>query len=198
MSNVSMRKMRKTVDDFITAQVQWNAEREARDAEMAVLDKKFKLEYERRMKRLDEDMGSLGRSYGDLVESMFANLADKFNALGYRFTTETKGAKFRDENNEVVAEVDRYLANGDCVLLVEVKAQLKIGSINYHIKQLGVISKLLAKGGDTYKVIGAVAGGTVPENVLKYALRKGLYVLVLNGENVELAELPENFKPREW
>jgi hypothetical protein len=54
------------------------------------------------------------------------------------------------------------------------------------------------KHGDKRKLVGAVAGGIVPESVLRYAEKKGLYVLVQSGDSMRVAEEPNIFKVREW
>ena len=48
------------------------------------------------------------------------------------------------------------------------------------------------------KVMGAVAGGILKDNILNYAQKKGLYVLFLNGESVSIADSPEGFVPSIW
>ena len=184
-----------------------NEERAKRDEERmaklneerARLDAEIKKDYEKRMKRLERDMGKLGNSYGDQVEAMFVNLGSKFNAQGFSFPKEAKGSiTFLDENRKVLAEVDHLLENGSVVLPIEVKARLKQEHVDDHIRRLGVISAYNIKHNDNRKVLGAVAGGIVPENVLAYAQKRGLYVLVQNGESVEIANPPANFTPKEW
>ena len=158
-----------------------------------------KKEYEKRMKRLDRDMGKLGRSYGEQIEAMFVNLDEKFNALGYSFPRENEGrVQFKDENRRVLAEVDHLLENGSVMMPVEIKSKLSIDDVKEHIKRLGIIRQFNIKHNDNRKVLGAVAGGIVPENVLKYAQSRGLYVLRQNGDSVEIAEMPDTFEAREW
>ena len=168
-------------------------------AERAKLDAEMKKDYDKRMKRLERDLGKLGNSYGDQVEAMFVNLGSKFNALGFSFPKEAEGSiSFLDENRRVLAEVDHLLENCSVVLPIEVKAKLKQEHVDDHIIRLGIISKYNLKHNDNRKVLGAVAGGMVPQNVLAYAQKKGLYVLVQNGESVEIADIPMDFKPQEW
>ena len=231
MATTSIRGLRRLVNDYIAAQMVWNAERvkldEERtaeraqldaeivkrdaerakhDAERAKLDEEFKKDYEKRtkdyekrMERLDRAMGKLGNSYGDQVEAMFVNLGSKFNTLGFSFPREAEGRiSFLDENRKVLAEVDRLLENGSVVLAIEVKAKLRQEHVDDHIERLGIISEYNLKHNDNRKVLGAVAGGIVPQNVLAYAQKRGLYVLVQNGESVEIADIPANFKPKEW
>jgi hypothetical protein len=43
-------------------------------------------------------------------------------------------------------------------------------------------------------LVGAVAGGIVPDEAQKYAQEKGLYVIVQSGESVAIAESPPDFQ----
>ena len=210
MSTVTIDQLNKTINDYILAQTEINAETARLHAEYkaesarlhvetARLHEEYKKDYEKRMKRLDQDLGRLGNSYGDQVEAMFVNLGAKFNALGYSFPKEAKGSiKFLDENRKVLAEVDHLLENGHVILPIEVKAKLKQEHVDGHIRRLGIISEYNIKHNDNRKVLGAVAGGVVHQNVLEYAQKRGLYVLIQNGESVEIADTPASFKPREW
>ena len=203
METVSIEDLRKIVNDIALAQAARDAERDKRDAESkAEYEKRLKeyrQDYEKRMKQLDRDMGRLGRSYGEQIEAMFVNLADKFNVLGYSFPKEVEGrVRFRDESGKILAEVDYFMENGNVMMAVEIKSKLKIDDVDAHIKRLGIISEHNKKHNDNRKVLGAVAGGIVPENVKLYAQNKGLYVLMQNGESVEIAGMPEGFKPKVW
>ena len=203
MSNITIEALSKLVNDYISAQAQRDAERDNRDAERDAAQKavheKYQADYEKRWKQLQQELGRLGTSYGDQVEAMFVNLGTKFNALGYSFPKEAKGSiRFLDENRRVLAEVDHLLENGDVIMPIEVKAKLKQDHVDEHIRRLGVISGYNVRQNDSRKVLGAVAGGVVPQNVLEYAQRRGLYVLVQNGDSVEIADIPANFKPQVW
>ena len=213
MSAITIDELSKLMYDYISSQAERDAKRDAewakhaekmtkhaeRMTKHAERMAKYNEDYEKRWKRLDQDLGRLGISYGDQIEAMFVNLGTKFNALGYEFPKEAKGSiKFRDENRKVLAEVDHLLENGHVMLAVEVKARLKQDHVDDHIVRLGIISEYNKKHNDNRKVLGAVAGGVVPQNVLEYAQKRGLYVLVQNGESVEIADIPADFKPQEW
>ena len=175
------------------------AERKAWVKEQERLLAISKKESEEGFKQLRIQLGSHGASHGEFVESLFVNLGDKFNKHGYRFPKEANDyVMFRDENGQIIAEVDRLLENGDTILAVEVKAKLRKDDVDAHLERLGVISEHNKKHNDYRKVLGAVAGGVLRKDLLKYAQRKGLFVLVLNGENVSIADLPESFIPAEW
>ena len=199
MSNITIEALSNLIHEYISKQDKRDEEQAKRDAEIKKELAEYRKDYEKRQKQLEKDLGKLGNSYGDQVEAMFVNLGPKFNALGYHFPKEASGTiKFLDENRKVLAEVDRLLENGDVIMPVEVKARLKQDHVDDHIKRLGIISKYNAVHNDKRKVIGAVAGGIVPQNVLDYAQKKGLYVLVQNGDSIDIAEIPLNFKLQEW
>jgi len=54
------------------------------------------------------------------------------------------------------------------------------------------------KRDDKRKLIGAVAGGIISENVIKYAQKKELFVIEQTGDSVAIAAMPQGFKAREW
>ena len=173
------------------------AERRAWVAEQERLLAISKKEADEGFKQMRQELGSHGASHGEFVESLFVNLGDKFNSkFGFHFPKEARGVvAFLDENRRVIAEVDRLLENGDAVLAVEVKAKLRLDDVDDHLKRLGVVYEYNKKHNDNRRVLGAIAGGVVKDSILNYAHKKGLYVLVLNGENVSIADLPPNFKP---
>ena len=175
-------------------QVEKDAERKKEQAER----KKERADDKRSMKQLRRELGSLGISYGEQVESMFVNLSPKFKQYGLIFSKEARNFKYLDKNMQVLAEVDRLLENGSVIMPVEVKSKLKKDHVDFHIGRLGTIRKYNTEHGDNRKVIGAIVGGTVTDDVLQYAQEQGLYVLVQNGESVDVAKTPENFTPKEW
>ena len=67
-----------------------------------------------------------------------------------------------------------------------------------NLQRIADIRRYCDTRGDTRKLVGCVTGGIIQENVLKYALKKGLYVVTQTGETVAIADLPQDFKAREW
>ena len=175
-------------------QAERNAERKKEQAER----KKAREDYDNSMKELRREMGSLAFSYGEQVESMFVNLSPKFKQHGLIFSKEARNFKYLDKNMQVLTEVDRLLENGSVIMPVEVKSKLRKDHVDHHIARLGTIRKFITEHGDSRKVIGAIVGGIVNDDVLQYAQEHGLYVLVQNGESVDVAKTPENFIPKEW
>ena len=66
------------------------------------------------------------------------------------------------------------------------------------MERFEIIRRYLDNKGDKRKLVGAVAGGLITDNVLKYAHGKGLYAVVQSGESIVIAKAPDSFKAREW
>ena len=148
---------------------------------------------------LSKNIGGLGNSIGRLTEALFsAELWRKFNELGYPFTKQGPHVKFYGEDKKVLAEADFLLENGDYVMAVEVKAEPAAEDVSDHLQRIEAIRRYYDAHGDKRKLVGAVAGGAVNDNVLKYAQKHGLYVIVQTGDSVAIAESPPGFKAREW
>jgi hypothetical protein len=166
-------------------------------AQMKETDKKFQ-KTERLVKELSKNIGGVTCTLGKLTEAMYsARLWDKFAALGYEFTCGCRNKKFM-EKKQTLAEADIFLENGIYAMPVEIKTDLTIEDVDEHLERIAVIRQYMDERGNKRLLVGAVAGGVAPENVVKYAQKKGLYVVVQSGESVTIAEAPESFKAAQW
>ena len=153
---------------------------------------------EKNMADMNKNLGGLGNSFGLFIETMFSTeILKKFDEFGFQFNTRANQKRFY-EAGKVIAEIDSVLENGDYVMLVEAKTTLSNEYIDDHLERIALIRKYMDKTGDGRKLVGAVAGGVVPESVLNYAHKKGLYVLVQTGDAAAVADTPQGFKAREW
>ena len=213
MSNISYRKLRKLLQESMVAHNERMADHDKRmaDHEKRMVDlekentayKEARVEaarlHEEAWSKLRQDFERFGISQGEQIEAMFVDLGTKFNSQGFDFPKEADGrVRFFDENKKTLAEVDKLLENGQVMMAVEVKSKLKQDHVDDHIRRLRIISEYNKKHNDSRKVLGAVAGGIVADNVLAYAQNKGLFVIVQNGNSVDIAKLPDNFVPTMW
>jgi hypothetical protein len=151
------------------------------------------------MSDLSKNLGGLGNSLGRVTEAMFsAELCKKFDDLGFTFNTQANHKRFRDSQRQTLAEVDSVLENGDYVMLVEIKTDLSAEDVDDHLARIDVVRQYMDAHGDKRKIVGAAAGAHVPDNVLRSAQKKGLFVIVQSGDAVEVAAMPQGFKAREW
>jgi hypothetical protein len=144
------------------------------------------------------NMGGLNNTWGLLVEEMVsANICEKFSSLGFTFTEAARRKVFRVDG-KVFAESDIFLENGLYAMPVESKAKLTVEDVNDHLERIALIRQYMDKHDDKRKLVGAAAGGIVSDDVLNYAQKKGLFVLVQSGDSIELSATRKGFKPREW
>ena len=99
-----------------------------------------------------------------------------------------------------MAKLTYFLEDGDVAILISVKTKLTTEYVHEHIEQLEKYRRYVdAKGnGDKRRFIGAVAGAVAPDDVVKFAQKKGFYVIVQSGIAVEIVPTPENFRAKEW
>ncbi|MDR3173108.1 MAG: hypothetical protein LBU19_02550 [Treponema sp.] len=153
---------------------------------------------DKQIAELSKNIGGLNNSFDKWVEEMVsAKLWEKFRALGYPFTQGESNKRYW-EDKRTVAEVDLLLENGDYAMPVEIKSILTQEDVDNHLERIGKIRGALDKWGDRRKLVGAVAGMSVSEEVRDYAQKKGLYVLVQSGDSVTVVDVPEGFRVREW
>ena len=157
-------------------------------------------ESQKKIDAMTKSVGEISNSFGRLTESLFSTgLCKKFNELGYPFSKQGPHLQFIDNSSgKVLAEADYFLEDGEYAMAVEVKTDLKVDDVKDHMERLAVIRKLFDERGDKRILVGAVAGGIVRENVVIYAQRQGLYVIMQSGDSAVIADAPEGFKAREW
>ena len=156
------------------------------------------LRMEKGLADLKKTVGGLGNMQGRLTEALFeANLWKKFNKIGFAFTSQVSRKEFMEGDN-AIAEADFFLENGEYAMPVEVKTDLSVGHVDEHLEHIAKIRQYMDAHGDSRKLVGAIAGEIVPNNVMRYAQKKGLYVLTQTGDSIAIASAPQGFKPREW
>jgi hypothetical protein len=137
----------------------------------------------------------LGYDFDGLAEQVYWNIREKFNARGScRTSTHTK---ICDNNGKIMAEFDVLLDYSDFVMAVGVTSQPTEEHVKEHIQRMEVLRRYADKHGDGRKHIGAIAGAIMNEQMKRYAIKSGFYVIERSGDTVKI-NAPEEFKPREW
>ena len=156
-------------------------------------------ETDKQIKNLNEQMGGLHRSFGELAEHLVApGIAERFNELGYHFDAVSPGGhKILDEKGKEKTEIDILLENGDCIMAVEVKTKPRVKDIEHHIRRLEILREHRNKHKDKRIIKGAVAWAISDKEAKQAAHEAGFYVLVQSGDTMKM-ETPEGFEPRVW
>ena len=156
---------------------------------------------DRRMKETDKRIGGLGSRVGQIVENMiYGDIVAQFRELGYKVSARSQNKEFGVEGTSESGEIDLLLEDGDVAILIEAKTTLKTDHVLEQIERLEKYRRYLnARGrGDKLRLVGAVAGAVVAENVVNFAHENGLYVIVQAARDMEIVETPEGFKAKEW
>jgi len=162
--------------------------------------KESQRETERSIKALTEQMGGLHNKFGEMAEHLVApGIVERFNSFGYHFDgIADRGFKILDEKRNLKAEIDILLENGDYILAVEVKADVREKDIEHHVKRLEIFrAHRNKKHKDPRKIRGAIAGVIFHPNIKELALESGFYVLEQSGDTMKM-DIPKDFKPKEW
>jgi len=177
----------------VKAMLQENAEQ--MKAQTAATDRKIQAVAEQ-MKETDRKIGSLTSRIGEIVENMVGgDIVGQFQALNVAIKSHSRDKTFGTRGTSESGQIDVFLENGDVVVLIEVKTRLTDDDVREHIERM---KKYRLYGEDKRRIRGAVAGAVVSDDVIKFAHRQGLYVIVQSGEAVEIIASPEGFVAKEW
>jgi len=154
-------------------------------------------ETDRQIKDINKRFGEYSNRLGEIAEYMVApNLRTKFREFGMDFPKATRNTDFSDYTHNIFMEIDVMLENGDKAMLVEVKTKLISDHVNAHIQRLEKMRKYADLHGDKRSFLGAVAGVVIPDDIRKFVLDHGLFVIEPSGETFNIT--PPVGKPKEW
>jgi hypothetical protein len=148
-------------------------------------------------KETNEQIGKLGKKFGSMVEHMMVpNLMVKFNKLGYTFEKYYIDSRISSDKKQIYAEIDLTLENGDCVMIVEVKADPNTNDVKDHVKRMENVKAYAGLHNDQRKFYGALAGALFNKNVRDYAHKQGFYIIEQSGDTVNITPPPG--EPKSW
>ncbi len=157
--------------------------------------KESQKETERAIKAVNTCIGNLGNRLGQFVEEAVRPSAVRlFRECGIDVHEVQQNIAVKRDGEGL--EIDLLVVNDKDAVAIECKSNLSIDDVNEHLARLDNIKRLLPRYKDN-RVLGAVAGMVIPENVAQYAIRKGLYVIGQNGDHLELRN-EQAFLPTAW
>lgn len=153
-------------------------------------------ETDRKIKEVSEQIGRLGGRLGEFVEGLVAPACETlFAERGIPIHIVSPNVKAKLDGGRHM-EIDLLVVNTGTVSLVEVKSKLTVEDVRDHIKQMEEFKEFFPEYADK-KAIGTVAGMVVDESVVRFAIKRGLFVMVQSGETVRIAN-NETFVPKIW
>lgn len=182
----------------------WEKERQERDAkwkaEQAERDAKWRAEREERMERISREnkkaikemKNVFTTEWGRLIEALCKPAAFKlFKKEGVEIDRIYEGIHKAKEDGQDVMEIDVALCDTSVAVIVEVKTRCGKRDIDYFLGQMEHCKEYYKEFADK-KLLVAVAAISFDTGAVKYAHRKGVYVLKLTGEETFTLSAPEN------
>lgn len=173
------------------------AELDRRIAETSEQIKKQSVENDKLLKDLARQVGGITDTQGRFAEHQVRpKLIQMFRDWGVALEETVFGVQVEREGQPYL-EIDLLLINTVCSVVVEIKNNLRERDIDEHIDRLEKLQQYTVRAVKGTIMYGAVAGMIVSAEVAQYAIKKGLFVIVPSGENVEIAN-PPGFTPAQW
>ncbi len=147
------------------------------------------------VKAVTTSVGRLGNRLGEFVEEAVRPAAVRlFQQCGIDVHEVQQNISVKRDGEAL--EIDLLVVNDLDTVAIECKSNLSIDDINEHLERLAKIKRMIPRY-KAHRILGAVAGMVIPDNVAAYAIKKGLYVIAQNGGHLDLAN-PAVFVPKTW
>ncbi len=152
-------------------------------------------ETEAALRELSRRMGRFTDQIGEFAEALVVPAAATiFVRRGIPVHSVARNVTGQRDGKAI--EVDILVVNDDHVMAIEVKNRPKLDHVNEHLERLAIFKQVFRQYRD-HKLLGAIAGITVDDNVARYAYRQGLFVLAQSGETVTILN-DDKFHPAVW
>ena len=157
--------------------------------------KEVQKETAREIKAVNTSIGRLSNRLGEFVEEAVRPSAVRlFRERGIDIHEVQQSITAKRDGEQL--EIDLLVVNNENVVVIECKSNLGVDDVNDHLERLEKVKRLLPRYNNC-KVLGAVAGMVIPDNVATYAIKKGLYVIGQNGDHLELRN-EQSFTAKAW
>ncbi len=181
MEEEAAKKKRKAEE--IAKRIERNAQWENDRAETARL-----------IEEVVSEVGDWGNRFGEFVKSLAGSDGVKlFQERGIELTQIFPKGKSTRGGEEL--KIDILAVNENELVAMECRWKLSVEEIDKHIERLGKIRRMFPLWAE-HRIYGAVATMVLQDDVESYAEGKGLFVIVPNGDTVEIHNGKE-FLPKE-
>ncbi len=136
----------------------------------------------RKLDKLGELYGNLGKNQGDVAEEFFFNSLIKDNHLGSVHFDDIF-TNMGSHSGQIQEEYDLVMTNGNAIGIVEVKYKAHENDLDKLDRKMKNFKKLFPWFKD-YKQYGAIASFHINDTAKKAALSKGYFVLQRSGDLV--------------
>ena len=144
------------------------------------------------VKESRKEIGGLGKSLGMFAESYFSESLKKskqFGGITYDHVEDDLNNTILMPNGvRIDAQFDIVMTNGDSVAIIEVKSKVQKDDVKDLVgKKLDSFKKIYQQYAN-YKFYLGVAGLSFDKNAEQEAIKTGVAILKLSGENIEIQD----------
>ncbi len=184
-------------EEMRQSRIEYDKRAEARATEAKIEAKKRAAEVDKEMKALRTELGKLGNRLGDFVQEMVRPAAVRlFQERGLPVHRILPNMQYRNDAGQSELEVDLFVINGTVGILIECKSHASIDDVKEHLKRIDKFRRYFAEFKDI-KLHAAIAAMVMPDEVARYAYKKGMFVMAQNGESIDIKN-DGKFTPKEW
>ncbi|MCY3972380.1 MAG: hypothetical protein OXG74_20795 [Acidobacteria bacterium] len=185
----TMEEIRESLRETAALMAELREQTKETDRRMRETDRQMK-ETDRRLKKAE---GLFTTQWGKLMESLVeGDLVPLLRERGIDVTDTMQRVTGRRNGEHY--EFDIVAANGEEAVVVEVKTTLRPEDVADFLDRMSwYAERLRSRAGQT--VYGAVAYRRCDESVVRYAERKGLFVIRATGSSASIVN-PPDFEPR--
>lgn len=152
-------------------------------------------ETDKKIAQMSREVGALTGKWGRFVEGLIApGAVAMFEERGIEIDRIFQRVNARKNGDRM--EIDILGVNKEYVVLIEAKSTLGVYDVQEHIERMEAFKRFFPEYSDR-KVVGAVAGIVIDENVDTFAYRQGFFVIGQTGDTVKILN-DEGFKPKAW
>ena len=144
------------------------------------------------IKETRKEVKGLSKSYGMHAESYFFESLKKskqFGGIVYDFIDDDYKGSIKLPNGQIInGQFDIVMHNGDSIAIIEVKSRVeKIDVIDLVNRKIGDFKKIFPQYANDKFYLG-IAGFAFEKSAEEEALKSGVGILKLSGENVEIQD----------
>jgi hypothetical protein len=145
----------------------------------------------------DKKIAKLGNRLGEFVEGLIKPAVVRlFRERGIPVHKVYGDISADNPQLGLATQIDLFVVNSHVCALIEVKSKLSVDDVNEHLERMEKFKPLFPEYADK-QVYGAVAAMVIPDDVAKYAYRKGFFVIAQQGETVAILN-DAHFQPLAW
>ena len=154
-------------------------------------------ETDRMIKTMSKQLGAHGNRLGEFVQEMVRPAVVRLFRQRHLPVHQVMANLIAcDDNGQFRAEIDLLVINTDTAVAVECKSRLSQDDVEEHLERLAMFKDCFPQYSG-FTVLGAVAAMVLPQDVSRFAYRKGLFVLAQSGDAVEIRN-DDDFQPQQW